>query len=73
MNKQLREMRQQEIEQQRIAEAQRNLAEQIRIENERQKVALLTLSVDVMKQDGGVWTAEKLVETAKVLEGFVKG
>lgn len=74
MNQIQKQMKQDELTRERMAFMTQQGTEQARIEKERQRTALLSLSVDLLKQsDEAVITPEKAVEWAGKLEAFVKG
>lgn len=73
MNQIQKQMKQDELTRERMAFMTQQGMEQARIEKERQRTALLSLSADLIKQSGEDASPEKAVEWAGKLEAFVKG
>jgi len=73
MNQIQKQMKQDELTRERMAFMAQQSMEQARIEKERQRTALLSLSVDLIKQSSEDASPEKVIEWAGKLEAFVKG
>lgn len=71
MNQQQKQMQQEELTRERMAFLREQMERQIGLENQKQRVALLTLSVDLIKAAREDADAAKAIEWAKELEAYV--